>query len=123
MPKPILCKDTQRLLNHRKRGINNKQHPWISPQFPESVREERIQLAQIADHAHNKDKGMKSNITHNALIINGQKVLPPLAPTSAAVVLLLSNPEQMELLEITFAQTNMISVKRSTLVGRGIPIR
>ena len=92
--KPTRYKDTQRLLSHRRRGINDKNYPWISPQFPESVREERIQLAQIADHAHKKNRSVKSQITPNTLFINGQKVSPPLARTSAAEVLLLPKPEQ-----------------------------
>ena len=120
--KPCLHRDTQRLLSHRKVGINKKNDPWISPQFPESVREERIQLAQIADMAHRKDRKTKSKIAQNALYINGQKVLPPLEPVSPAEVLLLPKAEQRELLEIKFAKTNVISVKGSTFTGRGTPV-
>ena len=121
--KPTRYKDTQRLLGHRRREIDKKTDPWISPQFPESVREQRIQLAQMADHAHKKDRSVKTKITHTTLFINGQKVSPPLAPTSAAEVLLLPKPEQRELSETKFVQTNMTSVKGSTFVGRGINVK
>ena len=63
-----------------KREINKKNDPWISPQFPDSVQEERIKLAQTAEIAHKKDKKTKCKITHNALYINRQRVIRVLLP-------------------------------------------
>ena len=50
-----------------KREINKKNDPWISPQFPDSVQEERTQLERIAEIAHKKDKKKQSVRLHTML--------------------------------------------------------
>ena len=112
--KPHKFRETERLLNLDKRGINRKTTVWISPQYPEHIRETRIQLAMIADEKRKLSKEAKIRISHTTLTINGQIVKPTLTPPSPADILTLDKEEKQDLKRIQFVQGTQVNYKSSS---------
>ena len=129
-PRPIVAKpsdhqDKERLLQIKRPRGQKTSEPWISPQYSESLRERRAQLAIIAQEARKKDPTSTTKLYHTKLTINGQVVNPPLGPVSPAEIQLLPIIEKEELQAINkgMVQTATISHKGTSFIAKASTVR
>lgn len=123
-PRPIVAKphrykETERLLKSQKNKTDRKTSTWISPQFPEQVREERILLVNMAEDVRKKAPSAKIKLSHTTLTINGQQVKPTLNPPTPADILKLEKEEIKQLSAIKFIQSETINARSSSFIANG----
>lgn len=121
--KPHKFRETDRLLNVDKRGLNRKTQPWISPQYPEQIREARIQLSMIAEEKKKLSPNVKIKINHTTLLVNNSIVKPSLTPPSPAEILTLEKQEKEELKNIKFVKGAQVNTKSSSFVAQATHVK